>query len=82
MILRRALLTTATTAGIIAAGAGVASAAPVLDPAGTPYCGPGQEWIHDHCESTQLQVDPGQQQSDDRGWFVAVIPAVALLALL
>jgi hypothetical protein len=75
---KRALLTAATAAGILAAGTGIASARPVPDPTGTPYCGPGQEWVHTHCESVWLQVGPGQQQDDNLGWFAAVVPVIAL----
>jgi hypothetical protein len=45
---------------------------------GAPYCGPGQEWVHTHCESVWLQVGPGQQQDDNLGWFAAVVPVIAL----
>jgi hypothetical protein len=82
MILKRTLLTAATTAVLITASAGAAQARPVLDPAEAPYCGPGLEWVHGTCESIWLQVGPGQQQSDDGAWYFALLPFLALGALV
>jgi hypothetical protein len=92
-VFKRTCVITALTAAVLVGGTGVASAAqasvpvaasvitldrPVLDPPEDPYCGPGQRWENGHCRSVMLQVGPGQQESDNLGWFSAIVPVIAL----
>lgn len=55
----RAAVATVAAAGMLAAGAGTASARPVLDDPAGPYCGPGMVAVGAQCVRTVLPDDPG-----------------------